>query len=446
MISVGTTVSASFAYSTIGTGQLVIPSGFTFVLPFNVSYIGGVFTTDINSDDYKITPTNTYYISPTGSSGNTGLTAGSPKASPNQAIALGNASGAPFEIQAADGTYPRNKPWTTSPTQDFNIIASSSAIFSSEWETKTGFTLTTTNTYRVARSAATSVYDAANSDSDGDYEKLTLVASQAICEAAAGTWYTDNSNVWVHASDDRDLSADASDIKIMLQSGYPRVAGDIHGYVENCHFEGWQEHAFDARNSGASQTPQLYFKECSFKYSPNGNGMNLYGVSLCVMDSCVAAKNNLDGFNYHALNSVKPDIVEINCQSRSNGYSGSTSNNASTGHDGGRFARFNGEYKFSEGRNIHDIDDGTESLNCGVSSHSSRDDTDSGSINFFSGDGAPNDTTKMWLINCTSFGSRVDVRVEDDSIISINEGSNIVNGTRVVDATGTIETFKALTE
>ncbi len=158
-----------------------------------------------------------------GSSGNNGLSISTPKSGIDQAITLGNASGAPFEIRIADGLYTRTYAMTTIPTQSFNVVSPNSAIISHEWETKTGFAITTNNTYVRARSFVLSAFDSSIVDSDGIYEKLTLVANQAACEATAGTWYTDNTDVWVHASDNRDLATDASAIKLMIQSGYPRV-------------------------------------------------------------------------------------------------------------------------------------------------------------------------------------------------------------------------------
>lgn len=443
MNSLSLGINSFTSFGTIGIGQVLVPSGFKFTLPFNVSFTGYSFVTDIDSDDYKITPTNQYYISPTGSSGNTGLTAGSPKASMDQAIALGNAAGAPYQVNVADGLYERNAPWTTTPTQDFNCIATTSAIFSQEWETKTGFTLTTNNTYVIARSDALAVFDTLTADSNGDDEKLTLAASQAACESTAGTWYTDDVDVWVHTSDNRNLAVDATDLKIMIQSGYPIVQGDIHGYIENIQFEGGGTHCFDARNTDEWQTPQLYFKNCSFKYSASGNGYNSYGVALTIMDNCVAAVNNLDGFNYHSLNAVFPNVVEIDCIGRSNGYTGASSNNGSSIHDGGNILRLNGSYFNNEGINIHDIGFNTDSLNYGVSSHTSRGLSDTSSVNFMSGDGVVGESTSMWLIECNSCGSNTDLRVEDDSFIYVNRGNVLFRSVRIIDATGTVEEFNA---
>ena len=423
----------------------VPPAAFDWVYPFDIGFNSGYFSTTIEANDYKITPTTVYYVATDGSSDNNGLSISTPKSGINQAIALGNASGAPFEIRIADGLYTHTYAMTTIPTQSFNVVSPNSAIISHEWETKTGFALTTNNTYVRARSDVLSVFDSSIVDSDAIYEKLTLVANQAACEATAGTWFTDNTDVWVHASDNRDLATDASAIKLMIQSGYPRVQGDVQCYFENIHFEGGETQAFDIRNTGLGQSTQGYFKNCSFNYCAVNNGLNAYGVPLLILDNCTTAKNYKDGFNYHALNSTVCNVVEIDSLSTSNGWSGSVSNNASTVHDGCKIIRLKGGnnrgiYKLSEGRNIHDIDNGTLSLNLGINVKDSRETSDaSGSVNYTCGDGTADEVTKMWLVRCLSSGSITDLRVEDDSFIYVD--NNLINGTNIIDATGAITAF-----
>jgi len=417
---------------------ITLPAGFGYTIPFDITYTGVVFTTNINPNDYKITPTTTYYVATTGSGANNGLSIGSPKASIDEAIAAGNATGTPYEIQVAAGTYPQNATWKTTPTQNFNIIGTGSPIISQEWETKTGFVLTTTNTYVVARSNVHSVYDSSILDSNGDYKRLPLAANQAACEATAGSYYTDNVNVWVHASDNRDLSADATDINLYM-NGYSKVEGDFHGYIEGIQFQGGSSAGFDARTSSSSDTQQLYFKNCSFKYVGSGNAYKCLGTALTIMDTCTCAFGYLDGFNYHVYNDVIPTAIEINCTAVNNGWSASTSNNASTMHDGGKIVRINGEYSLSEGRNIHDVNDNTQSYNINVNSHTSRDSTDTGSVNFSCGGGS--DITNMWLTNCISSGSNKDIRILGESNVYINTGSYLIDSDILIDGDGNLIIF-----
>ena len=88
------------------------------------------------------------------------------------------------------------------------------------------------------------------------------------------------------------------------------------------------------------------------------------------MKDCVAAKNIDDGFNYKKGAGVTPYSVEIDCIGRDNGLTGDI-DNGSTMHEGGRIVRIMGEYMRNVGRNVHDIDNNSQSWNLGCNAHDS---------------------------------------------------------------------------
>lgn len=343
------------------------PSWFTKDVPFLVKRDVGAerFTTSLDIESYKCTPTNTYYVSNSGSSGNDGLTSGTAKRDVDQAIALGNASGAPYEIRVAAGTYNRQHDWSQTPTQDCNIIGEGSGSTLSAQEDGLSFTLTASNTYSTGRSAVAWVYDAKYIDGHGNYQKLTKVSSQTECEATVGSWAQVGGTLYVHAFDERNLSADSGDLKVFLKVNSPKISDDVHVYVENINIEGFQTTCFEARNNGSGHTPELYFNNVSLKYCYNGNGMSLNGVSRFIGYKVTTAHNGADGLNYHIRSTVIPSAYEIDCKHIDNGQELATNTNGSTMHDGGAIVRVN---VFSTGasRNIHDVDDDTLSWNVDV--------------------------------------------------------------------------------
>lgn len=407
-------------------------TGFTMPVPFDIVETSGVYTDTLDITDYKITPTTTYYVTTSGNNGNSGLTEGLAKADIDGAITAGNLTGTPYQVNVKAGTYARNRDWLLSPTQDCNVIGyGGNVAVSAEWENSTNagsYTLTTNNTYKATRSVVTHIYDSSTVDANGDFERLTLAASQAACEATAGTFYTDNIDYWVHTSDERDLSSDASDMKVFLSVSGARAQGDFSTYVEGIDFEGWST-GFISGNLLSTDDTRLYMNNCSMKYTSSGNGLAVQGTVLTILKDCVASQNYLDGFNYHLANTVVPDAIEVDCLSRLNGYSGSESNNATTMHDGGRILRLNGDYGTSEGRNVHDIGAGTESLNIACNAHDSRNTTTTtGSINWTCGD---NTGTTMWLIDCLSSGSLIDWKVDTSDTLYIN--NDLINSTATVE-------------
>lgn len=409
-------------------------------IPFNVLYDGYDFSTDIIMNDYKVTPTATYYNATTGSNANDGLTLGNATHDLDTIIGYGNISGASYQCNSSAGTYDRNWNWGATPTEDVNIIASGGDVILDSYQHFA--TLTADGgAYKTTRSAVGGVYDASITDSNGTMERLTEVASVALCQSTSGSWYSDGTEVWMHASDDRDLSSDASDIRIRLSVSPPLLTTDHQLYVENIFMRGFQANTLTISNASNGGGQRFYMNGGEISYCIASNNLSCNGAQEVILHNVACRDAYLDGLNYHIKNNIAPSVYEINCTVTDCGYSGSGSNNGSTMHDGGFVTRVGGIYSGAESRNIHDVDAGTVSLNIGVTTQDSRGASDTTSINFMAGDG-DGGQTRMFLINCQSQGSTKDLRVESNSAIYVTPASHLLKGNATVATSGKIEPIK----
>ncbi len=250
-------------------------------------------------------------------------------------------------------------------------------------------------TYSTTRSSVGKVLDVAQVDANGDYLEYIQQADANAVDANAGSWYLDGANkLWVRCVDDR---APDGNIWVMLTSRNGNFDGDIHVYCENLDFiGGYAGIEFD--NTGAGQTGEFYAKNCKFRHA-GGNGLEITGQSLVVLQGCLAAKNSSDGLNYKALNGVIPKVIEIDCVSRDNGATGDDDNGTSM-HDGGSIIRLNGQYYRNKGPNVADSA-ALESWNLGSLAHSSQASVAGARIDF----NALGGSGVMWLDRCSAHTS-----------------------------------------
>jgi hypothetical protein len=153
---------------------------------------------------------------------------------------------------------------------------------------------------------------------------------------------------------------------------------------------------------------------CRFAYTYNGNVFRIdrergsgkhYSYRTTTSYSRV-----LDGLNYHksTAGTTALDVVEIECIAHHNGRQGGTMNNGSTIHEGGRIIRVSGDYSYNGQRNVHDVNDGTESWNLGCVAGSPKTQVGADdSVNFDIGISGTSSTAKMWLDGCVSRGGAV---------------------------------------
>lgn len=397
----------------------------------------GVWTTNLNIEDYKITPTTTYYVTNTGSSGNNGLTIGSPKGSIDQAIEAGNATGNPYQINVTAGEYHKDRGWNTTPTQNCNIIADGDGAFiRSIVAGGLTFALSSGNMYVDTNdgtgAVVQNIYDHKYINGEGNALRLREVNSSTECAATAGSWYTDGTAVYVHASDGRNLATDGADIQGYLNINPPKVSRNIHVYVENIHIEGFQTCCFEVSSNAGTDDIRIYLNNVSLKYNADGNGMSCNGAAYMICKDVVTADNWSDGLNWHEKDGIIPLVFEVDSIHHNNGQSGATNTNATTMHDDGDIVRVN-VVGGGSARVFHDIDNG-KSINYGCTALRSRGLTETSSFGY--GLGVGTDATQGWFIDCYvaphAFIRDLDVGTGSTAYVS---GSNLSRSNKT---TGTV--------
>jgi hypothetical protein len=389
------------------------PAGFSWDAPINIWTDGmGRFETDFDVSAFRpvVGEGKTYYVNrATGNNVNDGLTPSTAVKSIANALGRGDAA----IVYVAPGVYDRSAGWGAATISrdvsvlkygDGDVIISHHDVLT--WTLAAG----QAKTYRQTRSGVQTVWDAKYPDANGDYQKYTNRASIAEVEANPGSWYNDGTYLYVQPSDSRVPDAD---IRAYLGStNCAVVSGAVSVYVEGIKFHGGSR-VFQVRNTGTgANIPNFYGKGCEFNYGSGSDaGLAIQGAAVAYLQDCVAAKNNLDGFNYHILDGVIPKAIEVNCIGRDNG-NGSGSDNGSTMHDGGAIVRVNGAYYRNYGGNVADASSGSQSWNLGCVAFNSTLVDGSDFI-------AVNGAVAMWLDSCLSYGSAKSLS-DNDATATIN--------------------------
>lgn len=416
-------------------GVVSDPSGFTGITrDFSIYRRGDrTFFTDLDFEDrlpFDESDATVLYVDvATGSDSNSG-SAAAPFLSIYKAV---HGRSGNVWVYVKPGLYAGNDGWRdANPTSNLVVMPwGAGRVVSSRHQTGLSWSLAAdqTKTYQATISTVGSVADAANVDANGDYTRLTSVASIAAAEATAGTYYVNGTTVYVHTFNDR---APDSSVRVYpnLRNGrYQQPSGVV--WVNGIDFEGGSRPMQQAAVV-IGQTNTGYFWDCTFKYaggSSGQNGLNTDGHCFTFIKSCIAAANALDGFNYHSVGGLPPVVVEIDCIGRNNGYTGGGANNGSTMHNGGSIIRINGRYFGNENRNVHDVNS-SYSWNLGCYSADSRGPTNK--VNFAAG--VDTDSTKMWLDQCVSSGGDYDFGTVSTSVIKkydCIDGNRAVSGSDV---------------
>lgn len=389
---VGLAMGASL--QTVVSDYFVKPSWFTPSIGFDISYVTltGKWAADLDMTIYKVTPSNTYYVTSTGSGTGTET---SPYGKIRDAINAGNATGLPYEVRVAAGEFHKDRPWDVTPTENCNIISTGGTVYISSYAIKS-FTLHSGNVYKTNRSLTGAIIDKNNIDSNGNAQRFEEV--DALVDVAPGKYYFDaaTNDVYLETFDSRDLSSSNAGIRVLVSVDPPRVHGGVNVYLEGFVFEGFDSSSFECRSDGAGKNPSLYLNDVGFKYSTEGNGLTFLG-GLCIGKNIVTAKNWLDGMNYHERDGQVPSATEINGLYYDDGFSGAVNTNSSTMHDGGNALRVNC-FGTGAGRIFHDVD-ASVSLLIGCSWGGSRSTGAENSVGAMSGT-TSGDATVMGLYFC----------------------------------------------
>lgn len=409
---------------------VAVPEGFTWTDAPITIYKNelGKFETDFDVSDYEITG-KTYYVSLNGSDSNNGLTLGTAFATVQKALTMSDVD----VVLVAEGLYKKTNAGVpglgtstvTIPRPCTIKSMSGKVIFSMHQELVWTLTSGKTNTYQASRSGVGRIFDAKYIDNYGDYQEINKVLSIDEVENNTNSWYTDGTIVYVHTVDNRQ-----PDTLIRPYFSTVDCIKSISGhsvYLEGIEFEGGGSVLAVANT--AILSPNIYTKNCKFKYSTANDAVNIEGATNFYAQNCEVAKSYGDGFNYHILNEVISNVIEVNCVGRDNGGANVNIDNGSTMHDGGKVIRVNGAYFRNKGSNIGDINTGTQTWNLGCVNFDSLAQTD----DKFKSNFTAHADAEMWNDGCYSYGSLNANTVQDNATMHLRncrmEGGQTLEGT-----------------
>lgn len=430
----------------------IAPTGFTLrVLPLPVvkhlGYAKFAFDAATYIAPYKPAAGVTYYISPTGTSGNSGLTSGLPTTA---ASAAGKSDVG--TVMVAPGEYFRNTGFPLL-TKNLNVLGtgakpSDTVITGFENPTLLTWTLNTGNIYQTTRSTTIAVVDkrTAYVDANGDWSMYEQKADLASI-TAAGQWAISGSTVYVWPLGNVNLATDASFMRLSLNTGTGplNINGGNTLYGENFITEGGGGPTVGGigafSSGGTGGVPRLILVDVLAKYCI-ANGITTTGAEFGIFIRSGAAVTGADGLNHHSgtfgSTTYYPDILEIDPTSYNNGrFTTVETQNAVTTHDSIKAVRVGGTIGPSFGPIMGEDGAGTKSWNMGCKLKKSTAVIRNYAVAATSG-------AEIWLDECIDEGGSI-VTVYADNGSKIHT-RNMVNGSstklrsKILD-TSTLDTY-----
>lgn len=406
------------------------PAGFTWA---NNPISGRVYTdyngyyyTDFDVADYEPSGGVTYYVSPTGSSSNDGLTPDTPL---NKMSTAYNKSDCGC-IVLRGGVYNQgNNLTSTKITKNISIKAYKDEKPIITTHSGSTFSVYSESTYSANRGSIDLVMDMSAVDSYGIFKSYEKKTSIADVQANAGTYAHISGVLYIHCLSDREPD---TNILLLIQADNLYAEGNPVVYLEGLTVIGGYSPVV-VSNTQSNTNPKFYAKNCDFLYSfTTGNdAVMLQGTELSIIQNCRAMYALKDGFNYHAQYGTVPKAVEINCTGAFCGNTDDSNDQGSTIHDGGSAIRVNCIYFRNFGSNV--ADEAAESWNVGCVSYEPLAPNEGQRGCFF----AITDT-KMWLDSCTMFGKpHYPIMATNDGTVSVylrnnrieSAGAEIIYGT-----------------
>lgn len=353
---------------------------------------------DIN--DFKNTPTNTYYVSPNGNDTNNGTSESTPWKSIGYAVR--NAiDGATIIIE--DGVYLRDGvPNALQPVvRNFNLIGKGHPLLAIGDNLTWTQNETYSNIYQATRSNVLydNVIDIRNRDK-GLYPKLTQVDSLESCSNTLNSYYYRGTTLYVNIGEE--VTSNKVIALLQTEASLFNIVPDtvaINVYMENLTIMGSNIGCVSI--DGANYKPTVCFNKVDFYYGGSylGNNVNI-SASDTIFNECKVCYGFKDGINYtNASNGI-----EIKCLCSNNGRDYNNTNNGSTGHTASKILRIDGNYFNNRGGNVADVHVGTESYNFNCNAF----DSVSTDILYSQDFSAQQNGTIMHLINCYAKGSSYD--------------------------------------
>jgi hypothetical protein len=322
-------------------------------------------------------PGATYYVGPSGNdtTGN-GLTSGTAWRTIDKAIQAANTAAVPTKIYVATGTYSRGNSFAgfggTRPAVDIAFIATGGRVVAGNFDDYTAPTsdATHTNTYSATLSNVDDIVDLTNLDANGNYGRLTYVASAAICNITPNSWHHDGTKYYIRRRDN--VAPTSTNTRIYRGGTYVlQVVTPISIYLgADDDYSGFDLEGTSTKGAldyGPTTTPgsrkAVVVKNCTFKYCGNKVNTSARAVSvdsihgIAAFFDCWADRAATDAFNFHNTTSATavPYVLTVNCVSLDTGQPVNTSVNALTIHEDVKAIDIAGYYGGSNGGTVRNI-------------------------------------------------------------------------------------------
>lgn len=360
---------------------LTRPAGFTYtrsLFPFDFwREASGRVRTNFDRRAWAPTPDvtpwaspATYYVDITrADDSGDGLSWASAKKSIKAAISAGNAGAASgYIVNVRAGTYPQTYGLGSgsSPTKPCALIAVGGRV-DAGWFESLAWTLDSGTTYKATRSDARRVIDLTRVDQDGLRPDFAWAGSLAACRTTPGSWWTDNTTVYVNRLDGAAVT-DANSRALLTPGGSAvlRMSSGGNVYVSGFDLCG----SFPAFLAG-SPNYRFVAEDCTFRYGASDDGIVVPGTTtprsgVTMLDiqgaafiRCDASANQSDGFNSHVQGGVQAFVFTMDCTGFNNGRQGATSCNFLTTHDGGKWIDLRGVGARNAGGQVAIVNDNT---------------------------------------------------------------------------------------
>lgn len=355
---------------------------------------------DIDINKFKNNSNNIYYVSPNGNDSNSGLNRNEPLASIQTAYSK-TISG--DTIYCLSGIYSRKNAFQLSnPSikRSINLIGEGEVILTQgdflDWTQNDTYP----NIYQANRTNIYEVIDITNI-SNNSTNKLKSVGSLEACNSEEGSFYYTGSIIYVHMFNNKIPNKNNIDCALILGDAPLKIdelTENATIYIENIKIVDGYKSCIVARNYN-NFIPTIILNNCVFLNQKNVTSVNQDSVCMqgvnSIIKGCISSFSEKDGFNYHALNGIICNSIEIdNIGSYAGLNRSDNSYNGSTAHDGCKILRINCIYHNNKGPNVADVQNNTESINFGIISYDSNaDKTLDENSDFFTSQG----NSKMYL-------------------------------------------------
>lgn len=361
--------------------QMTLPSGFTDRWSPPMTFFesaGGQYLTNYDYTTLKPAITKTYYVASATSGSAPGSdaaagTQGAPLLSLSVALAKSDVDEVVIDCTNGDYIMLGTRGWSNTITarslsvrkigtgRAISVRTASTTL--PTWVNVSGAIYKTT----IGASSASSTIDLSITESDGFFYRQQLAASQEAM--TAGTYYHDGTDLFVWASDSRNLVGDTKMLPCSTANNCRIASANLTTYIDGIDFVGGVPLNF---TSAGVVDPLVVALNCTFQgcASNSQNNVSITGPGRFYFYRCGSARAWRDAFNYHGDGNGDPKYFENECWTGTSGYN-TTSDNGSTAHENAAGVRLNCRYRGARQRTVADIND-TRSIILGCDIGQSR--------------------------------------------------------------------------